>query len=137
MFPPQKAHKHDAPRDHQADRKGPFETESGVVLQCLDPQSRLEDPVPVLDAPPQAVPAHALPGIGRSRDLAGRQQEPFERVAAIRGLPRLLHVNHGESDGGLGLVVRRRKNLDRPGAQDPLGDPSLTEPVTTKPDHVF
>ncbi len=125
VFPPQKAHEHDAPRDHQADRKGPFETESGVVLQRLDPQSRLEDPVPVFDAPPQTVPAHALPGIGGSRDLAGRQQEPFERVAAILGLPRFLHVNDGQSDGGLGLVGRRRKDLDRPGAQNALGDPSF------------
>jgi hypothetical protein len=73
-FSAQKGHQHDAPGNDQIDANGARESVGGLVLQGLDAAVAFQYPMPVFDAPAQAVATHTIVGLPTLRDLAGRQE---------------------------------------------------------------
>ena len=82
--PPQQGHEHDAPGDDQVDRNGALESLGAVVCEILDAASGLEHPMPVSDAPAQAIPAQTGLRVVNRVDGAGGQQEPLQRLCILR-----------------------------------------------------
>jgi hypothetical protein len=86
------------------------------VSQSLDATTAFQDPVPVFNAPTQAVPTQTLLGLLRGGDLAGRQQEPLNGLG-IERRRRLEDVHHAQREGLLVRALGRREELDFAPAQ--------------------
>jgi hypothetical protein len=81
------------------------------VRDVFNAASRLQHPAPVLDSPPQTVPAQALLGIFLRAEIDRRRQEPLDRFG-VRGRIFLARVNHPDIDRSLVGVIVCRTELD-------------------------
>ncbi len=75
----------DAPGDHRVDCHRPFDAHAGSMSDRLHLASRFQDPVPILDPPPQAVEPDHLASLVQAGDRQCREQDPGNWLRSVIG----------------------------------------------------
>ena len=84
--PPEQRQGGQPPGDHRVQSHRPLDPPGGAVGRLLHVAPGLQDPVPVLDAPPQRVEVERLHRRPAVPDRKRRQQQPLHRLGAGRRL---------------------------------------------------
>ena len=113
-----------APGDDGLDGEAAFQPLALVVVEELGPAAGLEDAMPLLDAPAQAILIQDPLGVLERGDALAGQQGPAERGRALgRGLLDGTEDGHGDRRGLAVRGVAGWRDPDGPVAQGPGGRP--------------